>query len=33
VVVDAVTAASVVFHQISAREAAAFGDLAVPAPA
>jgi hypothetical protein len=33
VVVDAVTPDSVVFHQISAREVAACGDLAVPAPA
>jgi hypothetical protein len=32
VVVDAVTPDSVVFRQISAREAALFGDLAVPAP-
>jgi hypothetical protein len=32
VVVDAVTADSVVFRQISAREAAMFGDLAVPPP-
>jgi hypothetical protein len=33
VVVEAVTADSVVFRQISAREAAVSGDLVVPAPA